>query len=53
MPRKRSEHDCIDPKHVPCEKARTYLAKHGKLCGVAAPKPEKSRRKKGFLEEWF
>ena len=43
-------------KHVPCEKARAYLAKHGKLCGVNPPgkkeKPVRQRAHK-FLSEWF
>ena len=53
---KTDEHDCIDMKHVPCEKARAYLAKHGKLCGVNPPgkkeKPVRQRAHK-FLSEWF
>lgn len=54
--------DCIDAKYVPCEKAREYLKKHGRLCGTApdttekpdahTPKPKKSH-KKSFLDRWL
>ena len=58
-----SKKDCIDAKFVPCEKARDYLKKHGRLCGIAPadtaekpiahkPKP-KTNRKKGFFERWL
>jgi hypothetical protein len=52
--------DCIDAKFVPCEKARAYLEKHGRLCGTDTaeqpdahkPKPKKTH-KKGFLDRWL
>jgi hypothetical protein len=47
--------DCIDPKKVPCDKARAYLAKKGLLCGVKkdSPQPKKKPFLTAFFDEWF
>jgi hypothetical protein len=55
MRRKHREEkgDCIDPKNVPCEKARAYLAKHGRLCGVKKPVDHPRRSTKSAVDRWF
>lgn len=53
MPKKGES--CIHPDKVPCDKARSYLAKKGLLCGTEKEKrgSPKVPRKKSFFEEWF